>query len=252
MGWIGAGRAGPAGPDGPARCVTIAAGMESTIFLVAINFVILLFSLSVHELAHAWTAERLGDPTARFLGRVSLNPLVHADPLGTIIFPIIGSLYGFMFGWAKPVPVNVGRLRHPVRDQMLVAAAGPVSNLMLAFLMFGILFAMKTMSPELGELVRTVSDGRTPRGGSIAAPLALLAFHGMTINIILAIFNLIPIAPLDGAAVLSGLLPRGLAAGLDRLQSYSMFIFVLLVISGVLQQLFNPPIVLLRSVLISS
>lgn len=226
--------------------------MDNTVFLMVIQFLVLLLSLSVHECAHAWTADRLGDPTARFLGRVSLNPIVHSDPWGTIIFPIIGLQYGFMFGWAKPVPVSVGRLRNPVRDHMLVAAAGPISNMILAALMFGVLLVMKGTSPELAELVRSVSSGYIPAGGSIAPPFALVAYYGMIINVILAIFNLIPVSPLDGAAVLSGLLPRPMAASLDRMQTYSFFIFIVLLISGIPQFLFNPPLVLLRRVLISS
>jgi Zn-dependent protease len=224
--------------------------MENTTFLILIQFVVLLLSLSVHECAHAWTADRLGDPTARFLGRVSLNPIVHSDLVGTIIFPLLGAAYGFMFGWAKPVPVNVGRLRNPVRDYMLVAAAGPVSNMILALLMFSVLLGMKLASPELAGIVRSVTSGGTPFGG-LAAPLALVAFYGMIINVILAVFNLIPIAPLDGAAVLSGLLPRDLAASLDRLQSYSIIIFVLLLVSGIPQLLFNPPILFMTRMLIS-
>src|ERR1041385_6785233 len=108
--------------------------MSSDVFFLIIQFLVLLLSLSIHESAHAWTADTLGDPTARYLGRVSLNPIVHADPIGTILFPLIGmfALGGAMFGWAKPVPVNVNRLRNPSRDYMLVAAAGPASNLLLA------------------------------------------------------------------------------------------------------------------------
>jgi Zn-dependent protease len=226
--------------------------MDQTLFLGLIQFLVLVLSLSVHECAHAWTADKLGDPTARFLGRVSLNPIVHSDLIGTIIFPLLGLQYGFMFGWAKPVPVNVGRLRNPARDHMLVAAAGPVSNLILATLTFGVLVILKASSPELANLVRDVSSGYIPRGGALAPPLVLVAYHAMVINVILAIFNLIPVAPLDGASVLSGLLPRPLAASLDRMQSYSFFIFVLLLFTGVPQYLFGPPLVLLRQVLISS
>jgi Zn-dependent protease len=224
--------------------------MENTVFLGLIQFIAVLLSLSVHECAHAWTADRLGDPTARFLGRVSLNPIVHSDLMGTIIFPLVCLQFGFMFGWAKPVPVNIGRLKNPVRDHMLVAAAGPVSNMVLALLMFSVLLGMKVASPELAEIVRSVTAGKTPIGG-IAVPLALVAYFGMIINVILAVFNLIPIAPLDGAAVLSGLLPRPLAASLDRMQRYSIVIFVLLLLSGIPQILFNPPIVALRRMLIS-
>src|SRR5947199_7472752 len=118
------------------------------LYIGVIEFIVLLLSLSVHESAHAWTADALGDPTARYLGRVSLNPLVHADPVGTILFPLIGLFSGLMFGWAKPVPVNVGRLRNPSRDHMLVAAAGPVSNLLLATGLFFVLMIAKTVSSE--------------------------------------------------------------------------------------------------------
>lgn len=135
---------------------------------------------------------------------------------------------------------------------MLVAAAGPVSNLILATITFSVLMIIKVLSPELAGLVRDVSSGYVPRGGTVAPPLVLVAYYGMVINVILAIFNLIPVAPLDGAAVLSGLLPRSLAAGLDRMQSYSFIIFVLLLFSGVPQYLFGPPLVLLRQALISS
>src|SRR6516164_3905884 len=108
--------------------------MDINVAQIFIAFVVLLFSLTVHEMAHAWTADRLGDSTARLLGRVSLNPLVHADPIGTILFPLISLIggVGFLIGWAKPVPVNVRQLRHHRRDYVLVAAAGPASNLVLA------------------------------------------------------------------------------------------------------------------------
>src|SRR4249920_3857594 len=119
---------------------------------IFIAFIVLLFSLTVHEMAHAWTADRLGDPTARLLGRVSLNPLVHADPIGTVLFPLISMVTGApLLGWAKPVPVSLRYLHHPRRDYMLVAAAGPVSNLILA-LLAAIVLALVPVSPQtLGE-----------------------------------------------------------------------------------------------------
>lgn len=226
--------------------------MNDTIFTGLIQFVVLLLSLSVHECAHAWTASRLGDPTAQMLGRVSLNPIVHSDLWGTIIFPLVGLQYGFMFGWAKPVPVNLSHFRNPLRDHMLVAAAGPVSNMILAAGAFFGLLIMKVASADSANLVRAVVDGNIPLGASMAAPMAIFFFYAMVINVILAIFNLIPVAPLDGAAVLAGLLPRDLAIGLHKLQAYSFMIFILLLVSGVPQYLFRPPILFLQAVLLAS
>jgi Zn-dependent protease len=226
--------------------------MTDTVFTGIIQFIVLLFSLTIHECAHAWTADRLGDPTARMLGRVSLNPIVHSDLWGTIIFPLVGLQYGVMFGWAKPVPVNVGNLRNASRDHMLVAAAGPISNMILATLMFAALMFVKTLSPESAELVRNIVSSHVPHGSSLVGPLTMVAYYGMYINVILAIFNLIPVAPLDGAAVLSGLLPRSLAASLDRLQAYSFMIFILLLVTGIPSYLFRPPIFFLRQILYAS
>src|SRR5438093_1961544 len=144
-------------------CATMAVtAMNIEIYVGFIQFIVLLLSLSVHESAHAWTADRLGDPTARYLGRVSLNPIVHADLMGTIIFPLIGifALGGAMFGWAKPVPVNVSKLRHPTRDHMLVAAAGPISNLTLALILFGALIIMKSFSSDGAEMIYRVAANR--------------------------------------------------------------------------------------------
>lgn len=215
--------------------------MDVDIYLIAIQFIVLLLSLSVHESAHAFTADLLGDPTARYLGRVSLNPIVHADLFGTIIFPIMGFFTGFMFGWAKPVPVNVSKLRNPSRDYMLVAAAGPASNLLMALGLFGLLMLVKFVSADGSAVVRSVAYGGVPEGGNaILTQLALVAFYGVYLNLILAIFNLIPVAPLDGAAVLSGLLPRSLAVAVDQIQPYGFMILIGLMYLGVPNMLFTP------------
>src|SRR5881409_1272109 len=151
--------------------------MSGDVFFLIIQFIVLLLSLSIHESAHAWSADALGDPTARYLGRVSLNPIVHADPVGTILFPLMGMfmLGGAIFGWAKPVPVNVSRLRNPSRDHMLVAAAGPISNLMIASGLFIVLMAMKLFSPEAASVLRRVAAYEF-FGDSLLVPLMAVAY----------------------------------------------------------------------------
>ena len=213
------------------------------------SLAVLLVSLSVHESAHAWSADRLGDPTARHLGRISFNPLVHADFFGTFLFPLIGfTLGGVIFGWAKPVPVNTARLGNPRRDYMLVAAAGPASNLVMAGGLLLILLVMKSTSSSMGLIVNQVVRGVGPDG--IVPTLISMAYFGVMINLILAIFNLIPVSPLDGAAVLSGLLPPSLARGFDMLQSYGFLILIGLLYLGVPWYLFNPVIGVVQSFLV--
>jgi Zn-dependent protease len=196
---------------------------------IFISFIVLLFSLTVHEMAHAWTADRLGDPTARLLGRVSLNPIVHADPIGTVVFPLVSMVSGAtLIGWAKPVPVNLRYLHHPRRDYMLVAAAGPVSNLMLA--VFGaILLAIVPVSPQtLGE-------------SNVSVPIATLLTRLVNLNVLLAVFNMLPIPPLDGGNVLSGLLPPKLAEVFNKVRPYGFILLYALILSNGFSYIVIPP-----------
>lgn len=225
--------------------------MNTEIYVGVIEFIVLLLSLSIHESAHAWTADKLGDPTARDLGRVSLNPIVHTDLLGTIIFPLMGIfLGGFLIGWAKPVPVDVSRLRRPTRDHMLVAAAGPISNLAVATFLFTCLMVMKSVSDGGAEMIYRVYSNQFI-GNSILVPLTAIAYHGVMLNLLLAVFNLIPVAPLDGATVLSGLLPRSLANVLDQIQSYGLVLLIALLYLGIPAMLYYPVYDFVLSYLIS-
>ena len=195
---------------------------------VFISFLVLLFSLTVHEAAHALTADRLGDPTARLLGRVSLNPAVHVDPLGTIVLPLVAIISNFpVLGWAKPVPVNITRLRgHWKRKYMLIAAAGPASNLVLAVLASLVLHLV----PVSGALQEAA-----------LSPLAELFREVVFINVLLAVFNMVPVPPLDGGNVLAGVL-RGPAADMyDRLRPYGFLILYGLMFTGILTMIILPP-----------
>ena len=180
---------------------------------------ILIGSLTVHEAAHAWAADRLGDPTARNLGRLSLNPLVHIDPIGTLLFPLIAILTNLpLIGWAKPVPVSMAALRPHYRQKfMVIAAAGPASNIVLAV---------------LAAILLQVVAGSSPM--SAALQTALVS------NIFLAVFNMIPVPPLDGGNVLAGLLRGPLADTFDRLRPYGFLILYGLMLSGLLETIAWP------------
>ena len=202
---------------------------------IFISFSVLLFSLTIHEMAHAWTADRLGDPTARLLGRVSLNPIVHVDPIGTLLFPLIAALSHVpLIGWAKPVPVNVRRLQHPRRDYVLVAAAGPASNLVLATIAAIVLRMVSVTPVTLGE-------------PNVSAPLASLLGQLLRLNVLLAIFNMIPIPPLDGGNVLAGLLPPRFAIVFNQIRPYGFILLYALMLTGTLSMLIVPPYLLITS-----
>ena len=199
--------------------------MNIDLIAVAVGFGVLLISLTIHEAAHAWTADRLGDPTARRLGRVSLNPAVHIDWIGTILLPLIAAVSHLpLIGWAKPVPVNTRNLRNPRRDFMIVAAAGPISNLLQAV---------------AAAIVLRVA------GASLADSMPGWAVGALTlaveINLLLAFFNLIPVPPLDGGNVMLGLLPPRAAAVYAQLRQYGFLLLYALFLTGIASAIMMPP-----------
>jgi len=186
--------------------------------------VVLIGSLSVHEAAHAWAADRLGDPTARALGRLSLNPAVHVDPVGTIAFPLLAAMTNLpLIGWAKPVPVQLHYLRAPRRDFALIAAAGPASNLLLAAIGSGLVLALGGLEP----IVEAGLAGET-----------LVQF--VVLNVLLAVFNMIPVPPLDGGTVLMGMLPARAAEALEQVRPYGFLVIYALMLSGLLSAVLRP------------
>ena len=189
---------------------------------------VLLFSLTIHEMAHAVTADCYGDPTARRLGRISLNPLVHLDPVGSVLLPLMAfSFGGFIFGWAKPVPVNTANLQNHRRDFLVIAAAGPASNIVMAI--------------GASALLGLVPGGLGAAEGTPAVLATLLLFM-VQFNLILAVFNMLPIPPLDGGNVLAGLLPETLAASYDRLiRPFGFLILIVLMATGWLSRIIGPP-----------
>ena len=197
-------------------------GLDIDFGRLLVGFLVLLLSLTFHEAAHAWSADRLGDPTARMLGRVSLNPAVHIDPIGTIVFPLIAMVTGIpIIGWAKPVPVNTVNLReHWKRKYMLIAAAGPISNLILA--------------SAAAIFVRILGFE------SAAGWLFQFLLFMVVINVLLAVFNMVPVPPLDGGNVLAGLL-RGRAYEIfDSIRPYGFLILYGLLLSGLLFRVVAP------------
>lgn len=194
-----------------------------------------LFAITVHEVAHGWVAKRLGDPTAMMMGRLTLNPLKHIDPVGTVVVPIILLMLGdFIFGWAKPVPVTWRNLRNPKRDMALVAVAGPMANLLMALFWAAI--------AKIGLMTAATLP-------FIGQPLFYMGGAGIFINVALMVLNLLPLPPLDGGRVASGLLPGPLAYKFDRIEPYGFFILLGLLATGILTAIMNPPMVMMLNLI---
>jgi Zn-dependent protease len=203
----------------------------SIIQTIAVWIVPVLLAITLHEVAHGWMANRLGDNTAKVLGRITLNPLKHIDLIGTILVPLLIAIlsnFQFVFGWAKPVPINWGQLRNPRRDMAFVAAAGPLSNLIMAILWAACL--------KIGILLK-------PETSNVALFMALTGQAGITINLVLAFLNLLIIPPLDGSRILASFLKPKLAMNYLRLDNYGFLILILLMTTGVLGKLIYPPII---------
>lgn len=205
--------------------------------IIAVWAIPVLFAITVHEVSHGWVARQLGDPTAMMLGRLTLNPFKHIDPIGTVVVPVVLlMLGGFIFGWAKPVPVTYENLRNPKRDMALVAVAGPMSNLVMAI---GWALMMK-LGVVLGDSMSW-----------LAWPLIYMGQAGIVINAILMLLNLLPIPPLDGGRVLAGILPGPWAWQLGRLEPYGLIVMVVLLATGILGKILGPPLQFMEGLLYS-
>lgn len=215
--------------------------MDIQIFDIILMLVSLLFALSFHESAHAYVALYLGDPYAAQQGRISLNPMVHIDPIGTVVMPLLMAISGVpLFGWAKPVPVTGQGFRNPARDHCLVALAGPASNLILA--VAGTIVYIVLMS-----LVLNLDFLASSFGGNLPTFLVMLYKSFLQINLILAIFNMIPVHPLDGSWIAEYLLPAEIRDRYRRLRPYGFMILMALVLTGVVRMVIVPPLILLYS-----
>jgi Zn-dependent protease len=191
---------------------------------IVFQVIAFLFAISVHESAHAWTANRCGDPTARMLGRITLNPIKHIDPIGTVVLPLIAAFSHFpMIGWAKPTPVDPRHFKNPVWDDIKTSLAGPISNLLVAAISVAGLAAISATSP----LGRALVHGIAPMSGSALVPITVLLYEFMYINVLLAAFNIIPIPPLDGSHVLRHFLPDSARRVYDMVGMFGLILLFL-------------------------
>jgi Zn-dependent protease len=230
----------------------------SDIVLGIFQFVVLLFALSLHESAHGWMASRLGDQTARMLGRITLNPIKHIDPVGTVMLPLVALVTHIpLIGWAKPTPVNTRNFKNLVRDDILTTLAGPVSNIVGSVVSLVVLIVIAKASPVGAACVRAVALGGYSRldpqlmaTSPVAYPLAMIFYFGMLLNLFLAAFNLLPLPPLDGSHIFRHMLPNRWLPIYDRLGILSLFL-MLFFGGGVTMAMINPVLSFFRVLLLS-
>ncbi len=222
--------------------------MSQETALVLFEFVALIFAFTFHEFAHAWTASYFGDQTARMMGRVTLNPIKHLDPLGSVVLPLLAAFTHIpLLGWAKPTPVTTRNLRNIKRDDLLVTLAGPASNVLLATISLILMLVMKHLVPHGIDAVYNAVDFRhgldtaSLAGGSVLFPIALLLYCSIVINVVLAIFNLVPIPPLDGSRILRNFLPYNVQATYDNMSGiFGLIVMLLLIRTPILSFFYMP------------
>jgi len=217
--------------------------IENILRQLVISAIPILIAITFHEASHGFVANRLGDPTARLMGRLTLNPIAHIDKVGTILMPIMLLLLTngqFVFGYAKPVPINPGNFKDPKRHMAYSAAAGPVTNISLAIISA---LLIKLFLP----LIMYILPG--DMANAIVKPLSLMLLSSIKWNVLLAVFNLIPVPPLDGGRVLIGFLPHKQAIAYSRIEPYGMFIVIFLIVTGVAQKFIYPVMMVLFSLI---
>ena len=208
---------------------------SETLYTIAVWLVPVLFAITLHEAAHGWMAHKLGDPTAKALGRISLNPLRHIDPIGTVVVPLaLLMLSGFVIGWAKPVPVDMRHFKKPLLDMAVVALAGPVSNFLMACGWAMVLF--------IGKLMYSPGD-------AFALYIMKVGDAGIMINLILMVLNLLPILPLDGGRVVAGVMPPRFAIPFMRIEPYGMFLVIFLLVTGILGKIIWPMVLFFKAII---
>jgi Zn-dependent protease len=204
-------------------------------------FIVLLFSLSFHEAAHAWTSERFGDDTGRMQGRITLNPIAHIDPIGTILFPILSAIGGIpLLGWAKPVQTNPLLWRDKTKANIMVSAAGPLSNFILAVIAFVIIKALLMNGVLMLNGGYYTLVGPAPGQAAFMAPLAVFLSVMLLLNVLLGVFNFIPVPPLDGSHILEEMLPSGMQEAYYQIRPFGFILLYLLMFLGVFNAILKP------------